>query len=240
MTKLGATGPEAVRDHLLEHFVPAAIAAHMAAAEHPEQRYSKQQVHQRLRVLARYLDHNAKTGRTLGGVPLSGTDLVLHQLWPLAGVNRVRITVLAALALIWLIAAPVLLAHFGIGFSGRQLFGASGPALAVALVAYLSWSDLWPSPTHFTANMLRTRRGRRQLARPLGLGLVLGPGLGVAVGLVNEREIGLALANGLMAGIAAAIAVGARENDAATPMDPREIVSSISRGGSGSGSLPVS
>jgi MFS family permease len=237
LTKLGATSPMAVRDHLLEHFIPAAIAAHMAAAEHSEQHYSEQRVHQWLGVLASYLDHNAKTGRILGGVPLSGTDLILHQLWPLAGVNRVRITVLAAVALISLIATSILLAQFGIGFSGLQMFGACLAAIAIVHPAYMSWSELWPSPTYFTTHKLHTRRGRRQLARAIGFGLVIGLVIGLVMGLVRGLVFGLvlglavvfvgvlvgALVSGLVAGLVAGLVHGL-VGDGATPMDPRDIV----------------
>lgn len=199
LIRLGTIGPEAIRDHLLEHFVPAAIAAHLATAEHSEQPYSDEQVHQWLRVLAGYLDHNAKTGRTLGGVPLSGTDLVLHQLWPLAGVNRVRTLELAATVLIWLVATPILVAQNGIGFSARQLMGAGVPLGGLAYFAYSSWSELWPTPLRrIDTRKLRTRHGRHRLGLGLVFGLVSGlvGGLGLVSELVGELVSGLVL--GLM------------------------------------------
>jgi hypothetical protein len=54
------------------------------------------QAHRFLAVLARYLDENARTGRSLGNRPLSGTDIVLHELWPLAG-QRPRAVALTVL-----------------------------------------------------------------------------------------------------------------------------------------------
>jgi hypothetical protein len=228
LTKLSAASPEAVRDHLLEHFIPAVIAAHNAAAEHPEQPYSDQQVHQWLRVLASYLDHNARTGRTLGGVPLSGTDLVLHQLWPLAGVNRVRTMILAAFALIWLIASPFLLTYIDIGFSARQIISASGPIFGSAFFAYWLWSELWPTPVHVNIQKLRTKKGRRQFAGELALGLGLGLTGGLAFGLVVGLTFGFALALALALGLGLGIAFGLGDrlgDDATTaPWDPREIV----------------
>ncbi len=238
LTRLSANSPELVRDHLLEHFIPAAVAAHMVAAELSEQCYPDHLVHQWLRVLASYLEHNARIGRTLGGVPLSGTDLVLHQLWPLAGVNRVRITVLAAFALIWLIATPILLVQVGIGFSVRQVVGAGSPMIGVVYMAYASWSELWPAPALINISKLRTRRGRRQfaghLAGGLGFGLVIGLGLGPVIGLVSGLVFGLA--NGFMLGLTAGLVIGLTagfvfgfveglaDDRTAASWDPREIV----------------
>ncbi|MGW5052541.1 MOSC domain-containing protein [Actinokineospora sp. NPDC004072] len=34
-----------------------------------------------------YFGHNVTTGHAPAGVPLSGADLVLHQLWPLGGAS---------------------------------------------------------------------------------------------------------------------------------------------------------
>ncbi len=62
-----------VRDHLLARYLAA------ASSQHPDH-YTPQQTHQWLAALATHL---AVTGS-------SGTDLVLHQLWPMAGPKRVR------------------------------------------------------------------------------------------------------------------------------------------------------
>ncbi|MGW2220673.1 NACHT domain-containing protein [Nonomuraea sp. NPDC001684] len=75
---------QAVREHLLGLFVPARLAAADPAGKGPDAR----QTHAYLAVLAAHLRANA--GRPpLHGRVLSGTDLVLHRLWPLAG-DRAR------------------------------------------------------------------------------------------------------------------------------------------------------
>ncbi|MFD2354277.1 NACHT domain-containing protein [Nonomuraea ferruginea] len=72
--------PDKIRDHLLALYIPAVTAprGHSAGPYRPEK------AHAWLAVLASYLDTNAGTGRTVGGRPLSSTDIVLHELWPLA------------------------------------------------------------------------------------------------------------------------------------------------------------
>ena len=64
---------DAVRDHLLALFIPAALAAH-------EGRYTGDNVHRWLAVLASYLDSNTlgpdRPPRVISGRTLSGTDLV--------------------------------------------------------------------------------------------------------------------------------------------------------------------
>ncbi|MET9881528.1 NACHT domain-containing protein [Actinacidiphila glaucinigra] len=95
---LGFTEPEALRDHLLHRFVPAATALHSTLVNNP---YRLEQVEHWLKVLARYLDGNIRTPRNLDGQLLSGTDMVLHRLWPLAGTRtRVVDTVVSSIGAI--------------------------------------------------------------------------------------------------------------------------------------------
>lgn len=87
------SGPDHLRDHLLSLLIPIATGDAETARYHPDQ------VHRWLTTLARdYLGRHG--GTQVGGVAISGTDLVPHQLWPLAGVRFVRgVTV----ALAWLL-----------------------------------------------------------------------------------------------------------------------------------------
>ena len=74
-----------IRDHLLGLFIPAVIVAHGG-------RYSASHVHRWLGVLAGYLASNTPSSsvhlRVIGGQVLSGTDLILHQLWSLSRIAR--------------------------------------------------------------------------------------------------------------------------------------------------------
>jgi hypothetical protein len=215
--------PDAVRDHLLELFIPTATGVQQAEAR----AYSPDRVRGWLTTLATYLNGNATAPRTLGGRPLSGTDIVLHELWPLAGTRRPRAVTVALLAAVWLIAAPLLLMEFGIGYSVRQIFGASGAAVLVIALAFPIWAVIWPEPSRIDF-ILRTRTSRRKIVGQLLGGLAGGLVVGLAIGLLLRFWLGFAsglvvgIATGLVPAIAVAITVEAPGKIGVT--DPRRIV----------------
>lgn len=93
LLNLALQTPEEIRDHMMGLLIPAAtsqshppVAAHVSAA-----RYTPQQVQAWLTVLACYLHTNITTARVIGGRQLPGTDMVLHELWPLASARRPRV-----------------------------------------------------------------------------------------------------------------------------------------------------
>ncbi|MEU9886325.1 NACHT domain-containing protein [Sphaerisporangium sp. NPDC051011] len=73
---------EQISEHLLSLFIPSLTAAATAAEANPHG-YRPEQIHRWLHVLARYLHANRRR-KALYGKTLSTTDLVLHELWPLA------------------------------------------------------------------------------------------------------------------------------------------------------------
>ncbi|MFE2101570.1 NACHT domain-containing protein [Streptomyces sp. NPDC059468] len=94
------TTEQALDDHLLARFIPAATTLHPRT-------YTTEQVHRWLHHLTGALAPTPVT--TAPGPAEAGTDLVLHELWPLAGRTRVRVidatltagTVLLTLPLAW-------------------------------------------------------------------------------------------------------------------------------------------
>lgn len=78
---------DAVRDHLIGLLLTTTLQAHPTAGH-----AAPEQVRAWLGTLATYLNTNAATGRTVAGRTLSGTDLVPHELWPVAGPRRARAT----------------------------------------------------------------------------------------------------------------------------------------------------
>lgn len=91
----------AVDSHLLARYVPAAIRT----APNPDQ-YTADEVHRWLHHLTTHLDPTGAAGgnraRAGGNSPTGATDLLLHELWPLAGRRRVITTdvLLSALAVL--------------------------------------------------------------------------------------------------------------------------------------------
>ncbi|MFJ6151645.1 NACHT domain-containing protein [Micromonospora profundi] len=223
--------PDVVGDHLLRLFLPAALGAM------PSQPYDPDRVHRWLAVLAGYLNRNAATGCSLGGRALSGTDIVLHELWPLAGSRRPRIVNLALLAAIWVVAVPIMLTQVPIGLSLLELLGASMPALALSYSVYNVWFLVWPEPQRLNLGRLRTPEGRRQLmvgfALGLAPGLVVGLASGLGLGLAYRLTSGPAglsvgltygLAVGLTYGLMAGLAYGFMEDAGTGTRDPRSII----------------
>jgi hypothetical protein len=192
-------GPEAIRDHLLSLFIAAASASQQPAKEPT---YSADEVQAWLTVLATYLNRNATTPRTLGGKPLSGTDIVPHELWPLAGTRRPRALNLAILAALWLIASPLLLIHVPIGLTLLQILDAGPAASAIIWSSYAMWATIWPKPVRFNLDQLRTRTGRLKLAGGSIGGLILG----LILGLVIELKFGFTA--GLTAGLTFGLTLG--------------------------------
>lgn len=169
---LTLASPSAVRDHLLARYLPA------AAHQHPTRpnRYRPDQTHHWLAALAAHLATTAPTSTA------SSTDIVLHQLWPMAGRRRVRTVDTLLAALLALAITTLVLSQVPIGLLPQQLWGASwGLLLALGSI----WSASRPfvlEPQPFQLQRLRSLT-RRQLALNIAGGLALGLAGGLAGGL---------------------------------------------------------
>jgi Sec-independent protein secretion pathway component TatC len=181
--------PGKIRDHLLAAYIPAA-----AGANGPRRRrYRPDHIHIWLATLARYLTTN--TDRPpLAGRTLSSTDIILHELWPLAGAYRVRALSSASLAFIWLASLVIHQTRFRIG--------AGQVVVAIVMVA-LVWSIPWPAAP--TAGLRRV--WPRSWQRSLTLVLILP--IGVAYGFFNVFTFGewSGIVAGLAAGACATMAI---------------------------------
>ncbi|MDQ1024621.1 hypothetical protein QF035_002203 [Streptomyces umbrinus] len=210
---------ETVRDHLLGLFIPAATFIHPPPKGGS---YTPERVHAWLAVLASYMNHNAITGRSVAGRPLSSTDVVLHELWPLAGARPPRAVHAALLVGAWSAGAAAVLTQAPMSSNPLLLFTATLWALATLWPAFVAWHDVWPETTRADLHRLRTISGVRRLSSgvPVGLsgGGVAGAGVGVAAGVPSGVVVGLvtALVAGVSAGLAAPGTIGAG--------DPRDMV----------------
>jgi hypothetical protein len=206
LTRPGLDTEEKIRDHLLGLFIPAATAAYGG-------HYPACRVHQWLGMLASYLDSNTPTAtrpaRVIAGRTLSGTDLVLHELWPLAGPRAPRALTTGLTALI-LLGNPIWwLTHLPIESPTRLALAAT--VLAIAAIGSMSYVwTAWPKPRLLDFRQLRTGPGRRRFAYGSAPGFALGFLVGFAVRLADGLAVRLAegLASGLANGIAGGIASG--------------------------------
>ncbi|MFK8847178.1 NACHT domain-containing protein [Streptomyces sp. Ac-502] len=201
------TSPQALDEHLLARFIPATGTLYA----HP--RYDSARVHRWLARLARHLDAPGRPGPS---EIRPGTDLVLHELWPLAGRLRVRVAdgLLTATAafLPWISTLLLLLLVFlSIGPSRTDVHASStfwplmvclllvnftvlAVALAFGIFAGLAAVRSRQSvPRHLEWRLLKTPAGLRRFWAGLGRKLLMGLLWGISGGLVMN---GLALATG--------------------------------------------
>ncbi len=183
------TGPDQIRDHLLSLFIPATIVA--TTSPGAQSRYRPGHVHNWLAILARYLDTNM-TRPPLDGRTLSSTDLVLHELWPLAR-NRSRVLGLGVIALIT--AVMVLTLGLAIGHDGITI----GAVAAIGLGgggSLIAWMEVWPRLTHIDLAQMKSPTA-------IVAGYVVCPMFGLWGGATNGNGVA-----GLVTGLTAGLLIG--------------------------------
>jgi hypothetical protein len=211
------TEPGKIRDHLLDRYIPAAIAAVKAATGTAP--YPPEKVHAWLGLLAGYLTTNA-TRPSFAGRPLSSTDLVLHELWPLAGHRARHITVLLAFLIALLLAGLVLSQAPSLTITFPHVLGASGVTITgISTLAFLWW-NYWPEPSRIDLTQLKSPTSRRRIAGTVAGWLVVGVVAGLLLGLL----IGVGVVAGLVLGLVAGLATGLRTSKIRSGMDPRDVL----------------
>ena len=170
LVRLAETGE--LHGHLLDRFIKAAVNAPSDEDEQHSQRrrWDPQAVWRYLAVLAAYLHANTGTPpRTVAGRQLSGTDIVLHELWPLAGTRKAR----AVSGLLLVLAVSVCLMLFVLSDSANTATSSAavlsaGWAVVAGVAAY---AVVWPQPARLSLRPLTTTSGLR---RALTAALVAG------------------------------------------------------------------
>ncbi|MDT3399298.1 NACHT domain-containing protein [Streptomyces sp. B1866] len=223
---LALATPESVRDHLLTAYVPVATRQHRTGPG----RYEAADVHRWLARLAVHLAATpgppAPTGTpgTPGatgtpGTPGAagsgaGTDLVLHQLWPLAGRRRVRAADVLLTTVLACVFAAALLSQVPIGFTRQQILGASGFVLFAVSSIIPTGQAVVPPPTALQLQRLKHPEFRRKMTGQVLKWVWYGVASGVASGLVSAFMIrswavlDFSLVFGVVFGLAGGLAVG--------------------------------
>ncbi|MEU0690056.1 NACHT domain-containing protein [Streptomyces uncialis] len=173
-----ATGGHLYR-YLLDHYIAAAVTAHHRGSDGISRRrdtgarprLDADATWRRLAFLARYLNNNSGPGdgspRRVAGRALSGTDLILHELWPLGGEHRTRWTerVLAVGVSLPLL---IVLRHLR-----GDILGATA-LWSLFLCLVVLYRPAWPKPRRIDLGRLRTSVGRRAFTRGCVAGFALG------------------------------------------------------------------
>ncbi|MFG3439386.1 NACHT domain-containing protein [Nonomuraea sp. NPDC047897] len=187
----------AVQEHLLSLFIPARLAAADPAGKGP----SAERTHAWLAVLAGYLRGNTSRPPFHGRV-LSSTDLVLHELWPLAG-DRPRVLGALVALLACLPGVAVVAAAFPLVLSQIDIVDGllSGPIAAlfflgpcgVVVLRLLwepvrAWRDVWSTADAVRAGRPRGGRDRKKavVKGVLTAGAGFSAGMAAIVGLKVE------------------------------------------------------
>ncbi|WDV55331.1 NACHT domain-containing protein [Streptomyces coeruleorubidus] len=199
---LALDSPTEIRDHLLSLYLPA------AAHQHPTRsgRYRPDQIHRWLSHLATYLAADAPP--RVGG----GTDLVLHQLWPMAGLRRVRAVDLLLTAVV-VLAAGVALTKLPDGASLSTAF-----VLFTLVAVWQASRSVIAEPNTLSWARSPARR-REMLVWGLMMGLISGIGLGFATRFVFGIASGVGFGLLFLLGVGSTASLGD-----VTSTDPRYVV----------------
>ncbi|WP_211831765.1 MULTISPECIES: NACHT domain-containing protein [Streptomyces violaceusniger group] len=217
-------------EYLLDQYIGAAVAAGHRGADDVYQpqgadsrpRLDANTIWRHLAFLARYLNANSGTGdgspRRVAGRTLSSTDVVLHELWPVAGKYWPRLTERVLIVALLLLAVPQ---------AGGDI--SSYPAVWAFLFCLpVLYRPAWPRPRRIDLGRLRTRAGRHALMLGFTAGFVTG--FLIYSGMVyafpwavadNVLEGGLLLGFpiGLGAGLARGLMI--KQEDAGAGVGPR-------------------
>ena len=218
---------------LLDHYIHAAtqararseadFALNTGRAPRAQPLYTPERTWRQLAVLADYLHTNTiDPPRSVAGRMLSSTDLIMHELWPLAGRARLVSTIVTALLLVAIAAViqdPILAS------SGNALLEGVGIVLLMAagLTAHDHWNAPWPEPARMDLTRLRTHAGLRNVAAAVLGGLLFGLAFGLLVVVRFHRSPMIGIPVGLVAGLMAGFTAGLMadvDRRTARPHDP--------------------
>ncbi|MFP8959539.1 hypothetical protein ACLIYP_03040 [Streptomyces nanhaiensis] len=182
LVRLAGSGE--LHGYLLDRFVKAAVnAPPEREGRRPRKRPDPAAVWRHLAVLAAYLHGNTATApRTVAGRRLSGTDIVLHELWPLAGPRRARVVSGLLFVLVLLLFMVPFLLTDSSNSTTDSLAAFSAAWVAVAGTA--AYAVAWPQPARLSLRPLTTPSGLRRTATAAVVGGAAG---GVGGALFYER-----------------------------------------------------
>ncbi|MDX2591337.1 NACHT domain-containing protein [Streptomyces sp. WI03-4A] len=178
--------------HLLDRYIKAAVNAPLggdgeqAVPRARMIRLDPQRTWRHLAALARYLNANAlHPPRRVAGRELSGSDIVLHELWPLAG-DRARI-VAAIVTYVILLPSSITFGMFCVLLHWSFVIPCVVSTLA-PFAGMMSYRRSRPEPRGLDFQQLRSRSGLVALVPAV----TVGTGLGIAIGIRDGAAPGIA------------------------------------------------
>lgn len=189
--------------HLLDSMVPSAMARSVGGSIRFVRLLGQRRIDRSLREFALYLEANRSSPRVVGGRTLPATDIVPHEIWPMAGQRLVRnvdmtlCIIMSAPGLVWL--TLFALEHSAIGVPLMPVFG-----VLYVLALVRTSRAFWVPPSRASFRKLVSWRAIPQAGFGVIAGVVLasiaGSAVGFAVGLAAWIAGGLSI--GIMQGLA--------------------------------------
>ncbi|MEV4937379.1 NACHT domain-containing protein [Streptomyces zaomyceticus] len=228
---LAQAGGGTLHDHLLEHYIDAAATVPPGQGAAAVPALDPAEARRVLTVLAHYLHANA-AGRTVQGRALSSSDLVLHDLWPLAGARDIRS--LDALLTFLLYGGGWLAFRWALPEQPSKSWMALTAILLVALALWCVLGRAWPVPYPLRVPRLSTSAALRtvvgDVATTVWIPTVFGAVCGVLFAVRGEMRsavlagMGYGGAVGLAYGLVLALTLCLRPNSQIPTSDPGSLL----------------
>lgn len=163
-------------EHLLDRYIKAAVHARSGGeGQWPRRRLDHVAVWRHLAVLAAYLHSNtARPPRIVAGRELSGTDMVLDELWPLAGVRRPRVVSALLVVFLAFFTVGLYLMADGANTVVNAVFYGTLTVLGVAA----AYGVAWPQPARISLRTTATLSGFGRVVSTMLAGGAVGGMLG--------------------------------------------------------------
>ncbi|MFC8461117.1 NACHT domain-containing protein [Streptomyces sp. NPDC057242] len=200
---LTRAGDGTLHHHLLAHYIDAAVTAAPGPGAAAVPALDPVKTYLVLTVLARYLHANA-AGRTEQGRVLSSSDLVLHDLWPLAGARYIRSQDALLTALLncgaW--------SAFSWALPGQpsKPWTALTVVLLLAMALWCAVGHAWPVPRSLRLPHLNTFAGLRNTAQEAAITVLVPTLVGAVLGALFAAQG--KMRSGVLAGMGYGSAVG--------------------------------
>lgn len=207
-------------EYLLDRYIGAAMAAPRAetdgdtsasidSSDAPSTKVDARTAWKYLAIIARYLDANIGAGgpRIVAGRALSATDIALHELWPMVGLQLPRRLERTAAAVFSIaICLSFWRSSVDIQNSLWQYFAASFAGFSV--LTFVVAGRSWPSPKRIDLQSLRNRSRRHQLIREIALTVKVCIAIGLAYGLYRWLIDGAPLSSSIQLGLKVGLSMG--------------------------------
>ncbi|MEV7675922.1 hypothetical protein [Streptomyces sp. NPDC088752] len=228
---LTRAGNGTLHHHLLAHYIDAAVTVPPVPGATAVPALDPAEARRVLTVLAHYL-HANMAGRIEQGRALSSSDLVLHDLWPLAGARDIRS--LDALLTALLYGSALLALRWALPEQPSKSWTALSTILLIGMALWCVVGRAWPVPSSLRLPRLNTMARLRNVAREAAITVLVPALVGAVCGVLFAAQgqmrsgvlagMGYGGAVGFAYGVALALIEGLTANNHAPRTDPGSLL----------------